>query len=320
MGLRALGNPLASFIDYLAQTGTDASKERFTASGGTITQPGNGYTYHVFLSSDNFTISDEVSIEYLVVSGSGAGGRAQTGSGCGGGGGGGGVRTGSSTISSPQVITVGGGGVISPTPSNGTPSSVGSLLSTSGGGFGRSSNGNGGPGGSGGGGADGSSVGGFGINPTTPAPLGGPFPYTEGYPGGSGSGGSARGGGGGGGAGAAGSNGTITEGGNGGAGAPFPAYAYPIIQSAIPIPLQPTFGPAVGPTGLYGGGGGGGADDAFGPAGTGGPGGGGDGANGDNVAGSAGVENTGGGGGGGGYNIGLGGAGSKGIVIIRYLT
>jgi len=278
MSVRSFGNPLASFRYRFGNTGNRASKERLIASGGTITQPGNGYTYHVFLSSDNFTISDEVSIEYLVVSGSGAGGAALTGSGCGGGGGGGGVRTGSSTISSPQVITVGGGGVISPTPSNGTPSSVGSLLSTSGGGFGKSENGTGGPGGSGGGGADGS-VGGFGINPTTPAPLGGPFPYTEGYPGGSGSGGSARGGGGGGGAGAAGSNGTITEGGNGGAGAPFPAYAYPIIQSAIPIPLQPTFGPAVGPTGLYGGGGGGG-----------------------------------------GYTRGPGGAGSKGIVIIRYLT
>jgi hypothetical protein len=47
MALRALGNPLASFIDYLAKTGTDASSpvppNGLTATGGVISDYTSGF-------------------------------------------------------------------------------------------------------------------------------------------------------------------------------------------------------------------------------------------------------------------------------------
>jgi hypothetical protein len=113
-----------------------------------------------------------------------------------------------------------------------------------------------------------------------------------------------------GGGGGAGTGGPITtQYGSGGDGFAFPYYSAPIISSAIPAPVQPTWTPAVGPTGLYGGGGAGG-----GPTGTHNPGPGGGGTNG----GGAGVTNTGGGGGGG--NAALGGVGGTGILIVRSNT
>ena len=86
MGLRALGNPLASFIDYLAQTGTDASNEvpppgGLTATGGVISDYVDGsdvYRAHIFTSSGTFDVTAPGNygdtIEYLVVAGGGAGG------------------------------------------------------------------------------------------------------------------------------------------------------------------------------------------------------------------------------------------------------
>ena len=87
MALRSLNNPIASFIDYLAKTGTDASGEilpsGLTATGGVIsdyTDPGSGNIYrsHIFTSSGTFSVSALGSygsnVEYLVVAGGGGGG------------------------------------------------------------------------------------------------------------------------------------------------------------------------------------------------------------------------------------------------------
>jgi len=290
------------------------------ASGGTkipSASSGNGYTYHVFLSTDTFSsvsLSSPKTVEYLVVAGGAGGGGGAGGAGAGGGGGAGGVKTGSFEFTSPFsfTVTVGSGGAVTPAiPPNpatrsGSSSSFGPHLSTSGGGAGAGYAGPGRPGGSGGGGAD-SGIGGFG----TPG---------EGNPGAGSVGSDARGGGGGGGAGTGGTQGTVSAGGQGGAGAPFPAYAYPIIEPAIPIPQKPTFGPAVGAGGNYGGGGGGGTAPGY-TAGSGGVGGGGAGSSG--TIGNDGVENTGGGGGGSRAvpsPFPPGSAGGKGIVICRYLN
>jgi len=85
MALRALGNPLASFIDYLAKTGTDASipyiEGGLTASGGVISDYTSGsdvYRAHIFTSSGTFNVTAlggyGSNVEYLVVAGGGGGG------------------------------------------------------------------------------------------------------------------------------------------------------------------------------------------------------------------------------------------------------
>ena len=66
MALRSLNNPIASFIDYLAKTGTDASAEvpprGLTATGGVISNysdpgPGAIYRAHIFTSSGTFDVT-----------------------------------------------------------------------------------------------------------------------------------------------------------------------------------------------------------------------------------------------------------------------
>jgi hypothetical protein len=76
MALRSLNNPLASFIDYLAKTGTDASTPvpgPISATGGVISDYVSGptiYRSHIFTSSGTFTVTDGAgSVEYLVVGG-----------------------------------------------------------------------------------------------------------------------------------------------------------------------------------------------------------------------------------------------------------
>ena len=80
MALRSLNNPLASFIDYLAKTGTDASTPvpgPISATGGVISDYVSGptiYRSHIFTSSGTFTVTDGAgSVEYLVVGGGGGG-------------------------------------------------------------------------------------------------------------------------------------------------------------------------------------------------------------------------------------------------------
>ena len=107
-------------------------------TGGTITEI-DGWRIHTFTSNGTFDPVDypDLVCEYLVVGGGGGGsaGHASTSYGCGGGGGT--VRRGAMKIPSSQAITVGvGGGYtlqnVNPT-SNGTASSIGALVSASGG-------------------------------------------------------------------------------------------------------------------------------------------------------------------------------------------
>lgn len=309
--------------------GSASQITNFSSTGGNIipsSVSGNGFTYHVFLQPDVFTIATNTNIDILVIGGGGSGGSTLAG----GGGAGGIIRHPALPVVSTTsyLVGVGTGGAshqsAAPTSvagNDGFPSTFGSpvetFLTALGGGSGGAYAGTGFNGGSGGGGGNHPVIynGGSATQPTQPQPAT-PGYVQYGNPGFAGASNANIGGGGGG----AGSGGPITSGiANGGSGQPFPSFAYPIIQTGIPVPLQPTFGPAVGPTGLYGGGGGAGARSGY-TAGSGGPGGGGNG----NSAGAAndGVDGTGGGGGSAGYPDGgtpiYNGAGGDGIVIIRY--
>ena len=293
------------------------------ATGGTVATSGD-YKIHSFTGDGNFVVSQGnigpgTAADYVVVAGGAGGGRTHAG-----GGGAGGYReakqpaapwtasplatsTGVTVTSQTYPITVGAGGAggTSPVP---TPqdnpgaagsNSVFSTITSAGGGGGGGGNAAGVAGGSGG-----------GSSPTPGRGAGNTPPVSppQGNPGGV-SGGTAVSHGGGGGAGAAGGDSPSTGvGGVGGAG-----IASSITGSSVT---------------RAGGGGAGGADNYPSPPATGSPGAGGSGggAAGGAVSGgtgAAGSANTGGGGGGGGYNHspvnrGSGGAGGKGIVIIRY--
>ncbi len=104
----------------------------------------------------------------------------------------------------------------------------------------------------------------------------------------------------------------------GGPGYPFDDFGDLYVGPAIPAPVRPYWIPEVNPAGLYGGGGGAASYNmpGFGAGGAGGGGNGGD----DNMNGIPGTDYT-GGGGGGVQNSGQdGGAGGKGIVIIKYIN
>ena len=312
------------------------------ASGGVISDytESNGKIYraHIFNSSGELDVTAigafGNSTEYLVVAGGGSGGYE-------GGGGAGGVRTNldghplstnnpafNVTAGVTYTITVGGGGnanIAGPSgsPSNGTPSQIIApgptviVTSTGGGGAGNYPGIDGRFGGSGGGSGTTPSTAGFGINPSTPAPLGGPFPHTEGHPGGAYTG-APYAGHGGGGAGGPGHPPAVSPGGSGGEGVQ--------VLIAGPNTTRGIGGPGPGSQEQwYGGGGGGGRSPGPGAGGGMGPhpapyAGGGRGAQ----AGPGeplmyGVMNTGGGGGGlWNGNTGNAGGGGSGIVIVRY--
>lgn len=265
------------------------------ATGGTVTTDGT-YFYHTFTSSNIFTPSQDLTVDYLVVAGGGSGGAFN---GYSGGGGAGGLRCtigatgGGGSLESPlsltaqnYTVTIGAGG----SGSNGS-NSVFNTITATGGGVGGYFNGaayvTGGTGGSGGG---------QNANQDGITIAGGSGTANQGYAGG-GSSGLGRGGGGGG-AGAAGSAGNASTPGNGGNG-----VATSISGSSV----------------TYAGGGGGSSQANGVAGGTGGTGGGGTGAIGNNTTvGSAGTANTGGGGGGSAGIAANGGAGGSGIVIVRY--
>ena len=214
MGIRSQNNPIAAYLDVFSRSGTDASASDgaasgIEASGGVIsdyTEPGGDiYRAHIFNSSGEFDVTSVGSYgnttEYLVVAGGGSGGYE-------GGGGAGGVRTNLAghplSTNNPAftvaagvtyTITVGGGGnsnIAGPTgsPNNGTPSQIIApgptviVASQGGGGGGNYPGIDGRPGGSGGGSSTSPTTIGYGRNPTTPGPHGGPYSHTEGHPGG----------------------------------------------------------------------------------------------------------------------------------------
>jgi hypothetical protein len=243
-------------------------------------------------------LSDNYSIDYLIVAGGGGGG-GQGSNGGGGGGAGGYLSATSVTVSSgsPYAVTVGAGGAVGTTGSNGANSSFNSQTSVGGGGGG-TSGGAGNSGGSGGGrGRDG------GSSPQTNGISG------QGNPGG-----------------AAGGTSCTSAGGGGGAG----QTGY---QGGTDCGATRTGNLARGGDGLqwlnstyYAGGGGGaweGISTGLAPGGAGGGGSGGSAYSNISAPATAGGTNLGGGGGGGqtypGGGTGNAGAGGSGVVIIRYL-
>jgi len=267
------------------------------AFGGIKTQFGI-YTIHTFLGSGTFTALEDLSVEYLVVAGGGGGGQGTADGVYGpGGGGAGGMLQGSSLVlTNSYDVTIGAGGVASPSGipyeqgGNGTNSSISNFIAIGGGGGGSHT----GVVATRGGGAGGS--GGGSTGRTNDGQTGGAGTAGQGNKGGEPKATDGQGGAGGGGAGGAGVNATSsTIGRDGGVG----------LSSSI-----------TGTSVFYaGGGGGGGFEDA---GGSGGNGGGGAGGGTDGVSGTA---NTGGGGGGGvNGSTNKGGNGGSGIIIIRYLT
>ena len=278
----------------------------FSATGGTVTTPGNGYKYHTFTGPGTFTVSgDSSNVEVLVVAGGGGAGGYR----CSGGGAGGliyyGPQPTTSTAGASFPVAVGtysvqvGAGGTGNDPDNsqnGTPSYFGPVVAT-GGGAGQQ-----GPGGISGGSGSGTGV---SVNPN---PIGGTGISGQGFPGGGsgpfGGGGGVTGGGGG--AGGAGSANSGPTGGNGGNGLQFPAFTGPLIGLPALNPLSGYFA---------GGGGGAAGPSAYGfGGGTGGLGGGGTGN-------AAGVTNS-GGGAASGYpqNATTPQPGGPGIVVVRYLA
>lgn len=290
----------------------DLALAYIAATGGNDVYIDKGDKVHVFLSSNNFTITRGgataplANVQYLVIGGGGAGGWGYYG----GGGGAGGLLLGNATTTATTyAVTVGGGGTAPANPSIGGSSGSNSIIFSSiiayGGGFGAGPENDGSPGGSGGGGYSFARKGGLGtpgqgtnggLNPGTPPA------FNDRY------------GGGGGGSSYKGDDGGPVPGGGGQGGqaissniAGTSTYGDSVTQS----PFSETFWAGGGAGGggfgyTYGGGGrGGSVPGAARPAGQ------------------NGTNNTGGGGGGGGFNPAAngsttGGAGGSGIVIIRY--
>ena len=289
------------------------------ATGGTVTTSGD-YKIHTFTGDGCFVVSQTANavggpadVSYIVVAGGASGGR---GSNNGGGGGAGGYREGKDAPSphtaSPLAagglpvaaqtypITVGGGGATTNSVgggTNGSNSSFSTITSAGGGGGGAYGPGAGGSNGGSGGGEGANAGAGTGNTPPVSPPQGTPGGQTYAPCTGKGQGA-------GGGAGQPGPNGLSNAGGDGGDG--------------VGTAIGGTSG-TPGPNGslkYFAGGGAGGMNGGV-SAGAGGYGGGGGGPTG-NAPGGAATANTGGGGGGNGHLNGVGGAGGKGIVIIRY--
>lgn len=183
-------------------------------NGGEVSIRG-GFKYHTFRSTGTLQVVEPGDVEYLVVAGGGGGGGIPTDA-AGGGGGAGGMRFGRSSLSAAiHTVTVGSGGSAQ---SNGSNSSLGSIVSSTGGGAGGDSTL---------GGVNGGSGGGVGNRGAT-ARSGGTGVSGQGNRGGnhSGTGGGATGGGG---AGSAGQDSTVSgdnAGTNGGDGLVWPSGSF----------------------------------------------------------------------------------------------
>ena len=106
---KVLDGKLLEFFNTKRTGGGTNAPIPFSATGGTTSEPGNGYKYHFFTASGDFIVSQSLaSIEYLVVAGGGAGGNYPSGN-SGGGGGAGGYREGSAIIGTGTYPVVIGG-------------------------------------------------------------------------------------------------------------------------------------------------------------------------------------------------------------------
>ncbi len=297
-------------------------------TGGTTTAegivPGNGYRYHVFMtdpSPQTFVIPQSrgsLDCEFLIIGGGGSGGYD-----VGGGGGAGGMVHGQPyTIpSGTHPVSVGEGGVQSPTsptpdPLRGGPGLSGNpsvvvldgvtITGLGGGGAGGWSNSSpprSGAGGGSGGGGCGYTTSANGGGGNQPAQNPGVSNITNYGTGGGATNNPAPGqkGGGGGGTGGAGSG----PPGSGGLAQALPAFAAPLVSPEIPAPSRSAFVTTVDPNGYYGFGGYGSADSDPNPS---------------NPAPRAAINGTGNGGGGGGAPPGIGDKGADGIIIFRYFA
>tara|TARA_Y100000401_G_scaffold114264_1_gene116075 strand:- start:969 stop:1985 length:1017 start_codon:yes stop_codon:yes gene_type:complete len=285
-------------------------KSSFSASGGTVTTPGNGYTYHTFTSPGTFVLSGTKNFDVLVVAGGGGGGPSYDSNG-GGGGAGGLIYVPSMSISTGNYsVTIGAGASQwnTNTGQTGGDSQLGSLLTAKGGGYGgggpRGAQYPGGPGGSGGGGSgfSGDTPAGSATQPSQPGNSG---TYGYGHAGQHTTGSRGDGGGGAGGMGT--TPGPNHYNGNGGAGRQYPGFTGPLIGVPALAPLSGYFAGGGGSGyGGVGGSGGGSPGSPLGPP-----------VSAPGKPRPNGTANS-GGGGGGTWAYGFGGDGGSGIVVIRY--
>jgi hypothetical protein len=168
-------NGTGRFTSFLTINGLSP----ITASGGTITTPGDGFKYHTFTSSGTFIVTAGLNtVEVAVVAGGGAGGGDASGATfyAGGGGAGGVVYHPSYLVTSGSyTVTVGAGGTPNALSNgwggNGGNSVFGNITALGGGGGARGNGDNTSPvytGLSGGSGGGGGSNGGVGGSPFTP--------------------------------------------------------------------------------------------------------------------------------------------------------
>jgi hypothetical protein len=263
------------------------------ALGGDTVVTDGTYWYHAFTSTGAFTPLKTLSADVLIVAGGGGIDNAP-----GGGAGGLQLLTSQSITASTKTITIGAGGVRSPSSTNGSNTSFTGFSDSVGGGRG-----------TGAGVAGGSGSGAYGANLTGGAGTSG-----QGYKGGNAPGSPAyASGGGGGGAGGEGSpaagSAAVGTGGAGGIGAGGTGFTNYAILNAMGVATST--GQLSGGNYYYAGGGGGSGN---GGSGAGGLGGGGAGAAG---GGANGTANT-GGGAGAYWNVAANGLGGSGIVIVRY--
>lgn len=108
----------------------------YVISGGTITTPGDGYTYHTFTSTSTLVVNQNISCDILIVAGGGGTGWTHQG----GGGGAGGLLQASmyTIVPGNYSVSIGAGGSGSltsgqETQSNGSNSSLGSIIAIGGG-------------------------------------------------------------------------------------------------------------------------------------------------------------------------------------------
>lgn len=134
-------SPLSASTVPQADPNDPVAPSTFEATGGTITEPGDGYKYWTFTNTGATTLNVTAAgdVEYLVVGGGGSG--AGSGSNACGGGGAGGLLKGVLAMAvSSTTITVGaGGGSVTSGSISGANSSIGALVVANGGGGGAGS-------------------------------------------------------------------------------------------------------------------------------------------------------------------------------------
>jgi len=111
MGLKSYLSALGRIVEPTFDNITKITNQFIIATGGTISTPGDGYTYHTFTTPGSFTIVSGLGNVEMVAIGAGGGGGGFDPPFAAGGGGGGGVSLGKFSLS-PTIlsVSVGGGG------------------------------------------------------------------------------------------------------------------------------------------------------------------------------------------------------------------